>query len=165
MRERYSYGQIALHWVIALLVFAQYFTSAAILRVHGYRPLGRPPDPFDLMLQTVHTRVGLVILALVIVRLALRLRWGAPHWNPPLSRWRSRLSASVQYGLYSVLIGEAVTGAVAIYLWWPMSVAHRLIFWALVALLALHLGGGANAFVTRPRETLFRIIGVRFFPR
>lgn len=94
--ERYTNAQIALHWVITLLVIAQYFSGPAILRVHGYRPLGRPPDPFDLTLHTVHTRVGLVILTLVIVRMALRLLWRAPHWNPPLSRWRNRLSASVQ---------------------------------------------------------------------
>jgi cytochrome b561 len=35
--------QIALHWAVVLLVIEQYLTSAAILRVHGYRPLGRSP--------------------------------------------------------------------------------------------------------------------------
>jgi cytochrome b561 len=158
---RYGYAQIALHWIIVLLVIEQYFTSAAIFRVHGYRPLGRAPDPLDLTLHAVHTRIGLAIFALVAVRLALRLSTAAPQWNPPLPRWRSRLSATIQYGLYGVLIGQAVTGVVATYLWWPMNVAHRAMFWALVALLALHLAGAANAFVRRPRETLFRITAFR----
>jgi hypothetical protein len=58
-------------------------------------------------------------------------------------------------------MAQALTGAVASYLWWPMSVAHRAMFSALVALLALHLAVAANAFVRRPRETLFRITAVR----
>ncbi|MGO8915087.1 MAG: cytochrome b [Stellaceae bacterium] len=102
--ERYGYAQIALHWAVVLLVIEQYFTSAAVLRTHAYRPLGRPPDPFDLTLHSVHTRVGVLIFVVVAVRLALRMVWGAPQWATPLPRWRERLSASVQYGLYAVLL-------------------------------------------------------------
>jgi cytochrome b561 len=159
--ERYSYAQIALHWVIVLLVIEQYFTSTAILRVHAYRPLGRPADPFDLALHSVHTRVGLLIFVLVALRLLLRAAWGAPEWREPLPRWRRRLSAGVHYGLYAVLLGQAATGAIAIYLWWPMYAVHRALFWALAALLALHLSGATLAFVIQPRETLFRITGLR----
>jgi cytochrome b561 len=158
---RYSYGQIALHWVVVLLVIEQYFTSAAMFRVHAYRPLGRHADPSDLTLHTVHTRVGLVILALVAVRLVLRLRHGAPQWTPPLPHWRKRLSAGVQYGLYGVLLAQALTGAIASYLWWPMSAVHNGLFWALLLLLAMHLGGAANLLTTRPRETMFRIAALR----
>jgi cytochrome b561 len=160
-KKRYGYAQIALHWMVVLLVIEQYFSSAGIIRVHAHRPLGRPADPFDLMLHALHTRIGLLILALVAVRLALRLRWGAPEWSNPLPLWRKRLSSSVQYGLYAVLIGQAVTGAVAIYLWWPMSTAHKALFWALAVLLALHLSGAMLAFVAWPRETLFRITALR----
>jgi cytochrome b561 len=142
------------------LVIEQYFTSAAVIRTHAYRPLGKPADPFDLTLHSVHTRVGLLIFVLVALRLLLRLAWRAPEWLQPLPRWRRRLSSTVQYGLYGVLLGQAVTGTVATYLWWPMSAAHKALFWALVALLALHLSGTALAFVTRPRETLFRITGL-----
>ena len=159
--ERYSNLQIALHWAVVLLVIEQYFTSAAILRVHAYRPLGRPADPFDLTLHSVHTRVGVLIFALVAVRLTLRLTWAAPDWSPPLPPWRRRLASGVQYVLYAVLLGQALTGAIAIYVWWPISSLHKALFWALVACLALHLSGAALSFVARPRETLFRITGLR----
>jgi cytochrome b561 len=159
-RDRYGYSQIALHWVVVLLVIEQYFTSAAITRTHAYRPLGKPADPFDLTLHSVHTRVGLLIFGLVALRLVLRLAWGAPEWLQPLPLWRRRLSSTVQFGLYGVLLGQAATGAVATYLWWPMSAAHKTLFWVLVALLALHLSGATLAFLTRPRETLFRITGL-----
>jgi cytochrome b561 len=159
-KQRYGYSQIALHWAVALLVIEQYFTSAAVTRTHAYRPLGKPADPFDLTLHSVHTRVGLLIFVLVALRLLLRLVRGAPEWLPPLPLWRRRLSSTVQYGLYVVLFSQAVTGAVATYLWWPMSAAHKALFWALVALLAMHLSGATVALVTRPRETLFRITGL-----
>jgi cytochrome b561 len=159
--ERYSNLQIALHWAVVVLVIEQYFTSAAVLRTHAYRPLGRPADPFDLTLHSVHTRVGFFIFVLVALRLLLRAAWGAPEWREPLPPWRRRLAVGAQSGLYVVLLGQAATGAIATYLWWPMNVVHRALFWALVALLALHLCGATLAFVTRPWETLFRITGLR----
>jgi cytochrome b561 len=139
----------------------QYVTSAAILRTHAYRPLGRGPDPFDLTLNAVHTRAGLLIFGLVALRLLLRVILGAPEWSRPLPPWRKRLSAGVQFGLYAVLLAEAATGAVASYVWWPMSVAHKALFWALAALVTVHLAGAALSFGARPRETLFRITGLR----
>jgi cytochrome b561 len=159
--RRYGIAQIALHWAVVLLVIEQYATSGAVLRIHAYRPLGRPADPFDLTLHAVHTRVGLLILALVAVRFTLRLVRGAPEWSPPLPPWRRRLASSVHYGLYVVLFGQALSGAIAIYLWWPISWLHKALFWALVAFLALHLGGAAISFIARPRETLFRVTGLR----
>jgi cytochrome b561 len=163
--ERYRTLQIALHWAVVLLVIEQYLTSAAILRVHAYRPLGRPADPFDLTLHSVHTRVGLLIFALIAARLSLRVLWAAPEWSPPLPPWRRGLSSGIQYGLYVVLLGQAATGPIATYLWWPMSSAHKALFWALIALLALHLSGATLGLATRPRETLFRITGLRLSPQ
>ena len=160
-RARYTIAQIVLHWAVVLLVVGQYATSAAMVRVHGYRPLGRLPAPFDLTLHAAHMRLGLLILVLVAFRLALRMRSGAPQWDPPIPRWRRHFSATVQYGLYGVLLAQAATGAVASYLWWPMSVVHKGLFLALLALLALHLAGAAHALLTRPRETVFRITATR----
>jgi hypothetical protein len=158
---RFGLAQIVLHWLVVLLVIEQYATSGAMLRVHGYRPLGRPADPFDLTLHAVHARVGLLIFGLVTVRLLLRIAWGAPEWLTPLPLWRRRRASGVQYALYAVLLGQALTGVIATYLWWPMSAAHRAFFFALVALLALHLGGAALSFAARPGETLFRIAALR----
>jgi cytochrome b561 len=160
-RRRHGMAQIILHWAVVLLVLEQYVTSAAILRTHAYRPLGRGPDPFDLTLHAVHTRAGLLIFGLVALRLLLRVILGAPEWSRPLPPWRKRLSAGVQFGLYAVLLAEAATGAVASYVWWPMSVAHKALFWALAALVTVHLAGAALSFGARPRETLFRITGLR----
>jgi cytochrome b561 len=158
---RYAMAQILLHWLVAALVVEQYATSGGALRAHAYRPLGRHADPFDLTLHALHTRAGLLIFAFVAARLLLRLAWGAPEWTPPLPPWRRRIASSVQYALYAVLLGQALTGAIAIYVWWPISSLHKALFWALAALLAVHLSGAVLSFVARPRETLFRITGLR----
>jgi cytochrome b561 len=163
--QRYGVAQITLHWTVVLLVIAQYFTSAAILRVHAYRPLGRQADPFDLTLHAAHTRVGLLIFILVATRLALRARGDTPEWLNPLPRWQRRLSSIVQYALYIVLLGQAATGAIATYLWWPISLAHKALFWTLVVLISLHLSGATLSLAIRPRETLFRITGLRLTKR
>jgi cytochrome b561 len=135
-------------------------TSGAILRTHAYRPLGQPANPTDLTLHTVHTRVGLLIFVLVALRVLLRIAKGTPDWGEPLPVWRRRLSLTVQYALYLVLLLQAATGAVASYLWWPMSAVHRASFWTLLVLIIIHLAGSLVSFVTRPRETVFRITGL-----
>src|SRR5260370_3274545 len=76
---RFGLAQIVLHWLVVLLVIEQYATSGAMLRVHRYRPLGRPADPFDLTLPAVHARVGLLIFGLVTVRLFLRIASATPE--------------------------------------------------------------------------------------
>ena len=117
--------------------------SAAVAK----RPLRRHSRPGNRRQPQTGAAVGLVR--------------GAPEWAPPLPPWRLRLASSVQYALYAVLLGQALSGALAIYLWWPSSALHKALFWALVVLLALHLSGAALSFAARPRETLFRITGLR----
>src|SRR5271166_4264649 len=55
------------------------------------------------------------------------------------------------------LAGAGRRRRIATCLWWPISSAHRALFWALVVLVALHLSGAALSFAARPSETLFRI--------
>jgi cytochrome b561 len=109
--KRYNLAQIALHWLVVLLAAGQYATSGAMLRAHAYRPLGQRPDPFDQTLHLVHMRAGLLIFAVVAVRMLLRIFAGAADWQMPLPVWRRHLSRAVQYGLYVVLLAQPVTGA------------------------------------------------------
>jgi hypothetical protein len=65
-----------LFWLVASLVLAQYATSGAIVRTFSNRLVGQRPSSTDLVLHTLHNRVG--IGALMPGRLALRLWAGAP---------------------------------------------------------------------------------------
>ena len=136
----YTRAQILLHWLVAGLVLVQYSTSGAIVRTHSIHLIGQRPNPTDLVLHTIHNRVGLTIIALMVGRLALRLWVGAPlpgGSSPP--GFTTRLAQGVHAAFYAVLITEGLTGAVASYFWWPISAVHVILFDILLALVAVHI--------------------------
>jgi cytochrome b561 len=142
LRERplaYTRTQIALHWLVVGLVVAQYATSGAIVRTHSIHLIGQRPSATDLVLHTLHNRVGLTIVALTIGRLALRLSVGAPVPGDESGGLAARLAQGVHFAFYAVLIMEGFTGAVASYFWWPISTAHVILFKVLLALVAIHV--------------------------
>lgn len=131
----YNSLQIGLHWLVVLLVAAQYASSGAIVRAHRVHLIGQRPSASDLILHALHNRVGLAIVGLMLGRLALRLWLGAPAPRP------SRLTRGVHLAFYAVLIAQGVTGAIAAYFWWPISAVHVLLFKLLLALVAAHVAG------------------------
>ncbi len=136
----YTRTQIVLHWLVASLVLVQYSTSGAIVRTHSFHLLGQRPNPSDVVLHTIHNRVGLTIIALMIARLTLRLWVGAPlpgGSSPP--GLTTRLAQGVHAAFYAVLITEGLTGAVASYFWWPISTVHVILFNVLLALVTVHI--------------------------
>ena len=56
----------------------QYATSGSIARTHEVSIKGLAVDPVDHLLHTVHNRVGMMILVLMLSRLVLRFRNGVP---------------------------------------------------------------------------------------
>lgn len=146
----YTRTQIALHWVVASLVVAQYATTGAIVRTHSIHLIGHRRSATDLVLNTLHNRVGLAIVALMLGRLALRLWVGAPLPGDAVRGLAARLAQSVHFAFYAVLIAEGVTGAVATYFWWPISAAHVILFKVLLALVTIHVAAALwHAFVRK----------------
>jgi cytochrome b561 len=126
--------------LVAVLVLAQYGSSGAIVRTHSIHPvIGQRPNPTDLILQTIHDRAGLAIVALMLGRLALRLWVGAPSPGGSASGLAARLAQGVHAAFYAVLLAEGITGAVASYFWWPISGAHVILFKILLALVTIHI--------------------------
>lgn len=134
----YHWCQVALHWLVALLVAVQYATSGSIGRTHDAAAQSLKPEPFDLTLHAVHNRVGLVILGLMLVRLAMRLLVGVPDPHGLKLDWRFRLARATHVGFYVILLAQASTGAIASYLFWPVSAVHVVLSNVLLALIALH---------------------------
>lgn len=158
--DRYRWPQIAVHWLIVASVVVQYGTSGSIRRTHGIEHADAPAATWDLFLHAVHNRLGLVIFVLVAIRLALRLRHGRPAHPDALPVWRGRLSGAVHAAFYAILAGQAATGAIASYVWWPMAGVHRALFVALLVTIALHLAGVAASLAADWRTTIWRITGI-----
>ena len=100
---RYTTVAVALHWLVAAVLLAQFTWGWAMQQVPK-QPPGLRADAFNL-----HKSVGLVLLALMLVRLGWRLLHpppplsGLPHWQRVLASWTHRL-------LYASLIVQPVAG-------------------------------------------------------
>lgn len=136
----YSRTQIALHWLLAVLVVLQYLLAGAIGAAFA-----RGMEAGSLALDAgvvLHMALGGLILLLAFWRLALRQERGVPP--PPASDppWQRALARGVHRALYAVLLLLPVTGAIA---WGSASqgaaAAHAVLRVLLLALILLHVAG------------------------
>jgi cytochrome b561 len=106
----YSRTQIALHWAIAAIVAFQILFSGGMEALWSDRMAGAIPNE---AFPTPHSVAGLLILVLMLWRLVLRLRRGAPP--PPAEEHPAlALTAKATHALfYVLLIGMPISGAVA----------------------------------------------------
>ena len=161
-----------LHWIAAALVAAVFGLAWWFAALGPSKTAGRLVD--------IHRSVGLAILALT----AMRLAWRALHPLPPLPRCPARevwLARGVQAALYFALLaqpllgwasssaqGDAVTllGAVTL----PDLVEvdpdraerifalHKLVGFAILALIALHVAGALRHGLIRRDGVVRRMV-------
>jgi cytochrome b561 len=101
--ERYSRTAIALHWLIAILVVVQ-FAWGWWMQEIPKQPVGPRAEAFNL-----HKSVGLMILALMIIRIL----WRLSHRPPPLvgvPRWQTRAARANHALLYLALVIQPLAG-------------------------------------------------------
>lgn len=134
--SNYSKTQIALHWIVMLLVSFQILMHDEIVQLWTGRMSGTLPN---LATPNVHVAVGFLIFALVVWRLVLRLTRGVPAL-PASEHPALKLVASATHILfYVLLIGMPLSGTAA----WILGVAqaaqvHSIAEKLLIALIALH---------------------------
>ena len=105
-RARYAASQRTVHWVTAALVAVM--LPMGFYMVHRYAATSY--DAVTVQIYDVHKLLGFIVLWLVAVRLALRLRHGSPPHDPTI--WRGQLAAAnvVHALLYMLLILVPVLG-------------------------------------------------------
>ena len=132
----YSRMQIGLHWIIALLVGANYFLGDGMGRALKQRiETGAAPGTQA----SLHVWIGIAVLVLVLMRLGVRMMRGAPETpagTPPLL---SKLGSLGHLALYVLMIGVPLGGAVV----WFLGVeslgeAHALAGNAIMVVAGLH---------------------------
>jgi cytochrome b561 len=163
--DRYTTVAIVLHWLIAAIVLGQ-FALGWWMQEIPKQPPGPRAEAFNL-----HKSIGLVVFALMLVRMG----WRLGHPPPPLPAmppWQARLAHATHILLYAVLIALPVAGYLgSVYSGYPvkffgmalpvwgaknaelkelMSAAHLWLGWTLALAFALHMAGVAkHTFVNR----------------
>lgn len=136
----YSIAQIGLHWIVTLLIVLQYVLHDSISRAWRAHVEGREITFDPLVAQ--HVFGGVLIAILVLWRIALRVRRGAPP--PPEEEAPAlRLVAKGTHGLlYVLMLLLPLSGGLA---WFmdvrPAAGAHEIMKTLLMLLVGLHIAG------------------------
>ncbi|UUX48535.1 cytochrome b/b6 domain-containing protein [Nisaea acidiphila] len=178
-QDRYSLPQRWLHWIIAALVLPA-LAAGALFFALGF---GGLKDTFGMettnALYKYHKTAGVLVLALMLLRLVLRIRLGAPPKLESLTPQERILSTGVQHLLYLALfavptLGWAATAAggypVEFFSWkLPGLIAknpplaevlfalHGLAALAVLGLLALHIAGALRHWLIKKDGVMRRM--------
>jgi cytochrome b561 len=136
----YTRPQIWLHWIVALLIVLQFVFSDTISS--AWRAIARGQDFVFTPFIAQHVIGGMLIFALVVWRIVLRFRHGAP---PPPAEESAvlKLVAKGTHGLlYLLMIGLPLSGSAA---WFggveAAALGHGVMKTGLLLLVVLHVVG------------------------
>ena len=111
-QEKYARSQIVLHWLVAVLIAANYmlgdFMGEAFERIIDSGAVGEIGAGAN-----AHRAIGVTVMLLVLVRLVLRWRLGAPAAStagPAILQTAAKLGHAA---LYLLMLAVPITGAVA----------------------------------------------------
>jgi cytochrome b561 len=113
----YSRLARALHWLTVALLMVQVPLGFAMVS-YGSQTSFAPPTG---LMYDSHKLLGLIVLALIVVRLAYRLIGGAPPPEPSLEPWQRVASGLTHWLLYALLLTVAALGWLATSYYGPMQ--------------------------------------------
>lgn len=172
--DRWGPVSQALHWLIVLLVL--------VLAIVGLSLDSLPKTPKYFWVYTMHKSVGITVLALVLARIGWRLYAGAPLPVAGTPAWQARVASATHVLLYALLLAMPLSGwlndsasGLRPFRWFGLFVmpklagpdaaladnaqeAHELLFWVLVALVALHAAAALHHHLFRNDATLSRML-------
>ncbi len=106
--KRFTILQRALHWLMAICIIAMLFIGVGMVSTVA---------PRYVALVATHKTLGILILALALIRLGVRLRYGAPALPADLPVPMKLAAHLSHYALYGLMIGMPLIG------WAMMSTA------------------------------------------
>ncbi len=172
--DRWGPVSQALHWLIVLMILG--------LAIVGLTMDELPKTPKYFWVYTAHKSMGLTVLALVVVRLGWRLYAGTPAPVPGTPTWQERIASVTHWLLYALILAQPISGwlydsasGLRPFRWFGLfdvpkltapddalsqnaMAAHGLIFWTLVALVAVHAGAALYHHLFQRDATLARML-------
>ena len=149
--QGYNRTQIVLHWAVALLIIPQFLLGGNIAEAFG-KWMASEPTPFNPVV-VFHILTGLTICALVVWRVLLRIRHGAPAPLDSGSPVMNKVASGVQHTMYLVLALMVVSGGTAWFgLIGPAAGVHNVLKIVLLLLILIHVAGALKGqFVLKNR--------------
>src|ERR1700758_598516 len=99
--QRFTPLQRLLHWLMAVCILSMLFIGVGMVST---------VKPKYLALVSIHKPLGIAILVLALVRLAVRLRYGAPSLPADLPEPMKLAAYLSHYALYALMIGMPLIG-------------------------------------------------------
>src|ERR1700760_2149687 len=99
--RRFNPLQRTLHWLMAACILAMLFIGVGMVSTITVKYL---------TLVSIHKPLGIAILVLALVRLAVRLRYGAPSLPADLPEPMKLAAYLSHYALYALMIGMPLLG-------------------------------------------------------
>ena len=173
MNIRFGNTAIALHWLIALLIFGGW--------AMGFYMADLKLSPDKLKLFSWHKWIGITVLMLACLRAAWRITHPAPPPNPAHPAWQHRAASFAHGALYLLMFALPLSG-------WMFSSAsgypvkyfgviplpdlvskskelaallkdaHGILAWALAGVVAVHIGGALQHHLFDRDDTLARML-------
>ena len=100
-RQRFTASQRLLHWLMAICILAMLFIGVGMVST---------VKPVYLTLVQIHKPLGIAILMLALIRLALRLFYGAPALPADLPEPMKLAAHLSHYAFYALMIGLPLLG-------------------------------------------------------
>lgn len=171
--NRYASTQKWLHWSMALLVL--------LMVVIGLTMTSLGDGALKNGLYELHKSIGLTLLALALIRIAVRWRRGAPPLEPGLPTWQRRAAHLSHAALYGLIVLVPLAGWIAtssccppVRLFWTLpltfpapegedfaAAAFRVHFglvFVLVVIATIHIGAALHHHFIRRDRTLRRML-------
>lgn len=156
----YSLPQVVLHWVIVLLITLQLLFHDAIEDAFDDRMDGDAVRSEDELGAMLHVAVGITILVLAIIRLAVRLRSGAPPVPPQHNAAMRFVAKATHVVLYGFIFLQPLSGASAWFLGveTPARVHAFLVWYVFAPVVALHIAGALAEHFVFKTDVLKRML-------
>lgn len=173
---RSAYSLLARHfhwWTVALIAIQ--IPLGIVMHEYGERTKFAAPTG---QMYDTHKLVGLLILALVALRLLYRITHGAPADEPTLERWQRAVSHLTHWGIYALLVVVPIIGWAAVSAYGPFEpfgiklpsllarndelakllfAAHKAAAILLTLLIAMHVGAALFHYFIRKDGVLNRM--------
>jgi cytochrome b561 len=174
VQPRYSPFNQALHWITAACMFAILPLAWVMTSLAAKAPLRDT-------LFNWHKTLGLIVLALTVLRIGRRLVDGPPPYPPRIANWERRVAHAVYILFFLVLLWMPITGFLTSYYgghpvklfnliatppFLPRDQARSRLFgglhgvgqWAVYGLIVLHLGAVSLHLIWRRTGLLGRML-------